>query len=105
MWTYKDWIVSEARELLERIPKKIAEWIPEIGMTEQEKADNPEYVTIGGYLKVVDGAGCAQEWWDGLNEYEKDIVRELPNFNPEIFYECTGIHAGSGEAIEGAGGE
>ena len=97
-WNYGDWFESKARALLNRIPQKIVEWVPEEDMTEQEKTDNPECATAGGYLKVVDGAGCAQEWWDGLREHEKDAIRGLPNFDPEIFRECTGIDMGSKDA-------
>lgn len=77
--------------------------VKEEDMTEQEKTDNPECATAGGYLKVVDGAGCAQEWWDGLREHEKDAIRGLPNFNPEIFRECTGIDMGSNTLVKESG--
>ena len=102
-WTYGDWLTSKARALLNRIPQKIVEWVPEKGMTEQEKTDNPECATTGGFLRVADGAVCAQEWWDGLREYEKDVIRKLPNFDPEIFRECTGIDVGSRTAAEESG--
>ena len=102
-WNYGDWFESKARALLNRIPQKIVEWVLEEDMTEQEKTDNPECATAGGYLKVVDGAGCAQEWWDGLREHEKDAIRGLPNFDPEIFRECTGIDMGSNTLVKESG--
>lgn len=32
-----------------------------------------------------------QLWWDCLKENEKNIIRNIPNFDVKIFYECTGI--------------
>lgn len=32
-----------------------------------------------------------QEWWDEASPEHQAAVKELPNFNPDIFYKCTGI--------------
>lgn len=90
-WTYRKWLESDASYLLNRIQKNIVEWIYEEDMTDKEKADNPTYKTTGGYLKVLDESECGQLWWDGLSEYNRDIIRELPNFDAEIFEQVTGI--------------
>ncbi len=90
-WTYCDWLHSDARKLLNQIPKNVAEWICSEDMTDEEKAGHPTHETTGGYLKVLDESECAQLWWDGLSESEKDIIKTIPNFNPEIFRQCTGI--------------
>jgi len=90
-WTYRDWINSEARCLLNQIQKKVVEWTCASGMTEKEKAENPTYETTGGYLKVLDESECAQMWWDGLSERNRGVIREIPNFDAGIFEECTGI--------------
>ena len=89
--TYYDWMRSDARYLLNQIPKKVVEWICSEDMTDAEKAEHPTHETTGGYLKVLDEAECGQLWWDGLADYKKDIIRSIPNFNPEIFEQCTGI--------------
>jgi hypothetical protein len=60
-------------------------------MTDEEKAEHPTHETTGGYLKVLDESECAQMWWDGLAERDRNIIRSIPNFDPDIFYECTGI--------------
>ena len=62
------------------------------GLTEQEKADHPEHKTTGGYLKTLDEADAAQTWWDGLDQCKRDIILNLPNFDADIFFKCTGIN-------------
>ena len=46
--TYNDWLRSDARYLLNQIPKDVVEWIYEEDMTDEEKAANPTYETTGG---------------------------------------------------------
>ena len=89
--TYYDWMRSDARYLLNQIPKKVVEWICSEDMTDAEKAEHPTHETTGGYLKMLDEHECGQLWWDGLADYKKDIIMSIPNFNPEIFEQCTGI--------------
>lgn len=36
-WTYNDWLRSDARYLLNRIPKNVVEWIYSEDMTDEEK--------------------------------------------------------------------
>ena len=90
-WTYSDWLHSDARYLLDRIPKNVVKWIYSEDMTDEEKAEHPTYETTGGYLKVLDESDCGQLWWDSLSDRQKNIIKALPNFNAEIFKECTGI--------------
>lgn len=40
-WTYNDWLRSDARYLLNRIPKNVVEWIYSEDMTDEEKAEHP----------------------------------------------------------------
>ena len=89
--TYREWIYSDARYLLNLIPKDVVEWVYEEDMTYEEKAANPTYETTGGYLKVLDESECGQIWWDSLSEYQKNIIKSMPNFDAEIFEQCTGI--------------
>ena len=90
-WTYNDWFRSDARYLLNRIPKNVVGWICSENMTDEEKAEHPTHETTGGYLKVFDESDCGQLWWDTLSDNQKNIIKALPNFNAEIFKECTGI--------------
>ena len=95
-WTYLDWLESEARNLLNDIPKGVVEWIWSKNMTDEEKEANPTYETTGGYLKVLDAFESAQLWWDGLTTSDKERIKSLPNFDAYIFEKCTGIKVTNG---------
>ena len=89
--TYREWMDSDAKYLLNQIPKDVVEWVYEVDMTDEEKEQHPTYETTGGYLKVLNESGHGQLWWDSLPEHEKEIIRAIPNFDAEIFFQCTGI--------------
>lgn len=89
--TYCEWMDSAARHLLNQIPESVVKWVCEKDMTDEEKAAYPTYETTGGYLKVLDESECGQLWWNGLSDCDKQIIKSIPNFDPDIFYECTGI--------------
>ena len=90
-WTYRDWLNSEARFLLNQIPGDVLEYRWLENMTDEEKAEHPEAETTGGYLKELDNSECALIWWRGLNDGQKAIITALPNFDKAIFKEITGI--------------
>ena len=90
-WTYNDWLRSDARYLLNRIPKNVVEWIYSEDMTDEEKTAHPEAKTTGVSLKQLDNSECGSIWWRGLNDYEKSIIKAIPNFDKEIFKEITGV--------------
>jgi hypothetical protein len=89
--TYREWMDSDARYLLNQIPKDVVEWVYEEDMTDEEKAAHPTYETTGGYLKVLDESECGQLWWGSLSDRRKDIIRAIPNFDSDIFFQCTGV--------------
>lgn len=89
--TYNDWLRSDARYLLNQIPKDVVEWVYEEDMTDEEKVANPTYETTGGYLKVLDESECGQLWCGSLSDFQKNYIRSIPNFDAEIFEQCTGI--------------
>ena len=90
-WTYQDWLESDARYLLNQIPKNVVEWVYSENMTDEEKAQHPTHETTGGYLKVLDESECGQLWWGSLKDRQKEIIKAIPNFDPDIFEQCTGI--------------
>jgi hypothetical protein len=99
-WSLEDWYRSEARSLMNQIPKDVVEWIYKEDMTDEEKAEHPTYKTTGGYLKVLDESECGQIWWDGLSEHEKMVIENLPNFDPKLFRQCTGIDVGETTVLQ-----
>ena len=90
-WTYLDWLNSEARALLNQIDYRLLDWICFESMSDKEKVAHPEAEITGGYLKKLDKSECAIVWWRGLGEEEKAIIKSIPNFDPAIFKEITGI--------------
>ena len=90
-WTYRDWLNSDARYLLNQIPGDVLEYVWFEDMTDQEKTAHPEAEVTGGYLKQLDNSECGSIWWRGLNDYEKSIIKAIPNFDKEIFKEITGV--------------
>lgn len=93
-WTIKDWWNSDARYLLNHIPKNVVEWIHSSDMTDEEKEKYPTHETTGGYLKVLNESESAQIWWNGLSEKDKETIKSIPNFDVEKFEKCTGIKVG-----------
>ena len=91
--TLEQWWNSDARLLLNQIDLRSADWIWSHVMTDEEKAAHPEHETTGGYLKIRDNTDCCTEWWNGLSEEKKNIIRSIPNFDAEKFYQITGIRA------------
>ena len=89
--TLEDWRNSEACKLMNRIDFRPADWIWENEMSEAEKAKHPEYKTTGGYLKIRDHTDCCKEWWDRLTEREKQVIKNIPNFDADKFFIITGI--------------
>jgi len=74
-----------------QIDMNASKWIWGKDMTDEEKAAHPEHQTTGGYLEKLDTSECAQIWWNGLSDRQRNIIKAIPNFDPEIFRKITGI--------------
>jgi hypothetical protein len=92
-WTIADWRISQACKIMNKCPVDYtdANWITSVNMTDKEKAEHPEYNITDGYLKVTEHKADTQKWWDELPDADKKEVMSLPNFDADIFFECTGI--------------
>ena len=77
-------------------------WISEPDMTTNEKKRQADYHVRGGYLKTYGWEEAWANYWRDSDQEEKDKVLNLPNFDPEIFKEITGIDVGKSnkETIE-----
>jgi len=93
--TFEKWRNSEAYQLMNRIYFRPANWIWADNMTDEEKVAHPEYATTGGYLKPTDLNNWCQKWWDSLTYEEKTVIKNIPNFDANIFFEITGINVNS----------
>ena len=91
--TYADWERSTARNILLYMPQNIVNivWTCAENMSDAEKEAHPEFETIGGYLHKEEIKADVQSWWDGLSSNDKETVMSIPNFDADIFFECTGI--------------
>jgi hypothetical protein len=90
-WDYEDWVWSKARHILNEMPYWTTEWVREEDMTEDEKEQFTSSVITGGFLRKSQNIFERQKWWDALSKKDKEIVMSLPNFDANIFKECTGI--------------
>ena len=66
-------------------------WIYSENMSEEEKASHPEHETLGGYLKSIPFKDACKLMWDKLTDDEIQAVKDIPNFDADIFYRITGI--------------
>ena len=74
----------------------LTEWIPLPQMTDEEKQNHPDCDVLGGYLRVNEYKTAFQNMWNQFTDKEKMTVRDLPNFDAEIFKEITGIDVNNG---------
>jgi hypothetical protein len=91
-WTMEDWRNSIAFDIMSKCPTTHSDFVHKDDMSDEEKENHPEYKTLGGYTKIITvTAEDKQKWWDGLSDYDKQVVMALPNFDADKFYQCTGI--------------
>lgn len=88
-WSYRDWLCSDARYILNKIPPAV-EWVDRDEMYDNTEGYHPESKVTGGYLKV-NKENNRQLWWDRLSDSERNIIEALPNFDSGIFFQLTGI--------------
>ena len=96
-WTYRDWINSDARYILNCMPTDDIGWVYSDDMTDEEIKEHPEHETTGGFLRTLNKSSERQTWWNNLGEYRKRDVKALPNFDAKIFKRITGIEVGEDE--------
>ena len=54
--------------------------------------ENKNKRLIGGYLKEYSYKEACANWWIELTEENREIIKSIPNFDKEKFYEITGIN-------------
>ncbi len=70
---------------------KVCAWIDKKDMSEEEKNEVSDWSDMGGYLKTLDYKEAWSEYWNRASDDEKQWFQNLPNFDPKIFEEITGI--------------
>ena len=96
-WTYRDWVNSDARYILNNMPTDDIYWVYSDDMTDEEIKEHPEHETTGGFLKTQNKSSERQTWWERLDERRKKEVKSIPNFDAKIFKRITGIEVSEGE--------
>ncbi len=80
------------------------EWIDEDNMTDEEKSNNKDYKTTGGYLKAYEYKKAFQNSYNKLSEEEKkeqtEQLKALPNFNANIFKQISWIDIEAFDKVE-----
>lgn len=89
--TFIQWRDSQAYMLLKEIDFDATRWIPISHISSEEIHNHPEAETIGGYFKNFDNSDCFIRWWHDLTDEEKDVIKAIPNFDADKFFEITGI--------------
>ena len=69
----------------------LTEWISSENMTDKEKENNPKYETTEGYLKTLTYKEASVKSISKATDEEKEQIRALPNYDPDIFEEIFGI--------------
>ena len=90
-WTIYDWNESIAHHIMSDAPSG-EEWISYNNMTDKERDAHPEAKAQQGYLRSLDYEDLTAErnkWWHELSDEDKQAVLSLPNFDADIFRECT----------------
>jgi len=68
---------------------KITTWVDIKELPEAEK--NEDAIQRGGMLKTLSYKEAWAEYWGRASEEDKKWFMNLPNFDPQIFEEITGI--------------
>jgi len=75
----------------------LTEWVEESDMTDDEKKDHPEYKKMGGYLKSYKYKEAFKKSWDEADLEDRERVQDIPGFDPDVFYEISGIDLRDGQ--------
>ena len=69
----------------------LTQWIEEKIMTKEEKKENPEYKSTGGFLKVLEYKVAWRKFWEEMSKSARQKFLDLSHFDSKIFLEITGI--------------
>lgn len=67
------------------------EWVSSDAMTKQEKTENPFHAVTGGIVRTYSYKEAFQRSWENADPEDRIKVKDLPNFDAEIFYQISGI--------------
>ena len=79
---------------------QLVEWVQSDSMNDKEKKEHPSCEVSQGYLKQRSYKQAWAEGWPNVPKSEKKKIVNLPNFDPDIFLEITGIDVRQDEIVE-----
>lgn len=66
----------------------LTEWVE---YTDEEKCADKAKELIGGYLRRYNYKEACAKWWTEMSAENKEIIKQIPNFDADKFFEITGI--------------
>lgn len=69
---------------LRSVPFDLTEWV-------DYDTEASDIKGIEGYLKNYTYEEAWVNWWNKLTDENKEIIKQIPNFDPEVFKDITGI--------------
>ena len=69
----------------------LTKWIPEADMTDDEKKADPNFFVREGYLKSFAYQEAWTSFWKDTDETNRQKFLNLPNFDPAVFKDITGV--------------
>ena len=90
-WTMREFMETKYYDAIVSAPLILTEWVK---YTDDEKRDDSQKNAIGGYLKQYTFHDACKKWWGKLSSDARKTIMEIPNFDPDIFFEITGIKTG-----------
>ena len=81
-WTLKEFYQSKYWVAICSSDFPLTEW--------KQKENTPEH-GVDGELIVNTYEEACRRWWDGMSDENKQIIKEIPNFDIDIFCDITGI--------------
>ena len=66
-------------------------WVQENKMTEEEKTQDPNCHYRGGQLRKKEYKTAFKESWEKADKKDRIKVKDLPNFDAQIFFEISGV--------------
>ena len=81
-WTLKEFYMSKYWTAICSSDFPLTEW--------KEKKNAPEN-GVDGELVVNTYEDACRRWWDGMSKANKAIIKDLPNFDIDVFCDITGI--------------
>lgn len=87
-WTMHEFMETKYYDAIYSAPFILTEWVY---YTDDEKRNDPQKNATGGYLKQYKFHDACKKWWKKLSPDARKTIMEIPNFDPDIFFEITGI--------------